>query len=105
MCRVTPIKEGMMISDFEIKDSLRGQGFGKETLLLVLENILQKQNKDIFLHINSSNTIGYKMYSSNGFINLSRLIIRIDELKKAPSIDKTEAHDFFYINYFSAHTS
>ncbi|SHJ23478.1 GNAT family N-acetyltransferase [Parasporobacterium paucivorans] len=55
------------IYSFEIHPALRGMGYGRETLLLVLEELLASGRDNIILHLSGSNKAAYRLYTTNGF--------------------------------------
>lgn len=55
------------IYNFEITEKKRGQGYGKESLLLILENLLNDNCSNIVLHLSSYNKRAYNLYCNNGF--------------------------------------
>lgn len=55
------------IYGFEIEETKRGQTYGKEQLLLILEYLIQKGNHTILLHVSSNNPHAYHLYMHNGF--------------------------------------
>ena len=63
-----PTGKSHMIYEFEILELERGKGFGKETLLLILKDLIESGITDIILHIYGDNHIAKKMYLENGFV-------------------------------------
>jgi RimJ/RimL family protein N-acetyltransferase len=56
------------IYNFEVEACKRGQGYGKETLLLIIEHLLNNDCENIMLHLSNTNKAAYHLYMHNGFI-------------------------------------
>lgn len=67
-CKVEYTRTQAVIYDFEIDKRKRGKGYGTETLLLVLEHMLEASVSRILLHVNGANEAAHTMYSHHGFI-------------------------------------
>lgn len=62
------INEGIpVIVNFGILDSFRGKGYGKFFLLFLLSKAKEINFKEIFIGVDSSNTIALNLYKSVGF--------------------------------------
>lgn len=66
-CKVDCSGTNASIFDFKITKKRRGQGYGKETLLLILNSLINNQYKNILLHLTGDNKAAYHLYSGNGF--------------------------------------
>lgn len=55
------------IFSFEIAESLRGKGYGKHSLYLVIEYLYENNFKHTFLHVSNSNKKACSLYKSCGF--------------------------------------
>lgn len=72
-CKCNFANKAQMIYDFEIHETQRKKGFGTETLLLVLEDLIKNQEDNILLHITGDNEIAHNMYLKNGFENIRQI--------------------------------
>lgn len=77
-CNVDQSNFCTTIYNFEIIKKMRGKGYGKESLLLIIENLIEHGYDNIILHLSSDNTIAYNLYTKNGFT----IIKQIDYFKK-----------------------
>lgn len=68
-CKVEHNRGVATIYEFEITPALRGNGFGTETLLLILEQLLSSGCHKILLQVNGANTAAHAMYTHHGFIH------------------------------------
>lgn len=67
-CKVEFTRTQAVIYDFKVEESERGKGYGTETLLLILKNVLEHDADKILLHVNGANTVAHAMYSHHGFV-------------------------------------
>lgn len=67
-CKVEYTRTQAVIYEFEIDKKRRGKGYGTETLLLVLEHMLESGATRILLHVNGANEAAHAMYSHHGFV-------------------------------------
>jgi len=77
VCNVELSGDYALIYGVEINSSMRGLGFGRETLLTTLNFLKENHYTDILLHVNSANTAAYALYSHHGF----NIIQKIDYWK------------------------
>ncbi len=68
-CYVEHSRSTSVIFGFFIEEEYRKQGYGSETLLLVLEKLLADGCRKILLHVNEANEVAYNMYYNHGFIH------------------------------------
>lgn len=55
------------IYGFVIRADYRGQGIGRKILSQVIEQLLEKQAKEIYLEVESTNTAAFHLYQAIGF--------------------------------------
>lgn len=67
-CKVDFTRTQAVIHDFKVEENERGQGYGTETLLLILKHILESDTDKILLHVNGANKAAHAMYSHHGFV-------------------------------------
>ena len=67
-CNVEFTRSHAVIYEFQIYEEYRGNGYGSELLLLVLEELLKEKVSKILLHVNGANTVAHAMYSHHGFV-------------------------------------
>ena len=67
-CKVEFTRTQAVIYDFKVEENERGKGYGTETLLLILKNVLENDADKILLHVNGANTVAHAMYSHHGFV-------------------------------------
>lgn len=72
-CKVEFTRTQAVIYDFMVEESERGKGYGTETLLLILNNILENDADKILLHVNGANTVAHVMYSHHGFVEEQKI--------------------------------
>lgn len=72
-CKVDLTDSCLSIYDFEITELKRGQGYGTQTLLLILKELLKTGYKTILLHVSSTNTPACRLYLKNGFFIAKQL--------------------------------
>ena len=72
-CYVEYTRNRAFINDFFISERYRGQGYGTETLLLLLEHLLKHGCEKILLHVNNANKAAHKMYYHHGFVHEEQL--------------------------------
>ncbi len=72
-CQVEYAGQSAVIHDVEVEESERGQGYGTETLLLVLEHLMGEGVARIVLHVNGANEVAYNMYVGHGFLEEQRI--------------------------------
>ncbi len=72
-CRVDNSSGSSTIYDFEIIEKMRNKGYGRETLLLVLDYLLNNHHKNIILHIDGRNITAHSMYLKYGFENVKQI--------------------------------
>lgn len=72
-CKVEHIRGAATIYEFEVLAKERGKGYGTETLLLVLDELINSGCHKILLEVSSQNTAAYAMYSHHGFIHSSQI--------------------------------
>ena len=65
--KCAPTGNAHMIYEFEILEAERGKGYGRETLLLIIKDLIGSGITDIVLHIYGNNIIAKNMYLNNGF--------------------------------------
>ena len=68
-CKVEHNRGVATIYDFNVIPSMRGNGYGTETLLLVLKRLLDSGCHKILLQVNGANKAAHIMYSRHGFIH------------------------------------
>lgn len=68
-CKVEFSRTQAVIYNFQVEESMRGKGYGTETLLLVLEDVLRKEADRILLHVNNANQAAHAMYLNHGFVH------------------------------------
>ncbi len=68
-CYVEHNRATASIYGFLIKEKYRGNGYGTELLLLLLEHLLDSDCKKILLHVNNANKAAHVMYSNHGFVH------------------------------------
>lgn len=66
-CLIDSTQGSATIHGFEIMPVLRGAGYGRETLHLVLEKLISLGHENILLHLSGSNKAAYRLYTTNGF--------------------------------------
>lgn len=66
-CSLTFFGTHVCLSDFEITDSLRGQGIGKEALSLVISYAKKLGLSSLFLHVSGDNIPAVSLYKKTGF--------------------------------------
>ncbi len=72
-CYVEHSRATSVIFGFLIDEQFRNRGFGTETLLLILEKLLNDGCKKILLHVNGANEAAYNMYFNHGFIHEEKI--------------------------------
>ena len=68
-CYVEHSRDTASIFGFWIEEAFRGNGYGTEMLLLLLNHLLEHGSKKILLHVNNANKAAHKMYFHHGFIH------------------------------------
>lgn len=68
-CNVEHSRGVATIYGFNVIPSMRGNGYGTETLLLVLKRLLESKCHKILLQVNGANRAAHIMYSHHGFIH------------------------------------
>lgn len=66
-CRTKNFGSRACFYDFWVQESFRGQGLGKEALLLVLDSLRKKQCSGVFLHVSGDNLPAVSLYKKTGF--------------------------------------
>jgi ribosomal protein S18 acetylase RimI-like enzyme len=72
-CQVEYSSNMAAIHNVEVKEEERGKGYGTETLLLVLNHLLEDDVAKIVLHVTGANEVAYNMYMENGFVEEQRI--------------------------------
>lgn len=67
MCAVNYEEEGTSIFGLGILPEYQGKGYGKQMLILLLENISDENEKDIFIEVESTNDRAFNLYKNSGF--------------------------------------
>lgn len=60
-------EEGATLFNLGVKAHYSGQGFGKELLLLVMEDLIQRKAKTILVELDSENEIAMSLFEKLGF--------------------------------------
>ena len=68
-CNVEFTRTQAVIYNLMVEENQRGKGYGTETLLLILEHILNSGVSRILLHVNDANKVAHAMYSHHGFVH------------------------------------
>ncbi len=68
-CYVEHSRDTASIFGFWIEEKHRGNGYGTEMLLLLIEHLLKHGSNKILLHVNNANKAAHNMYSHHGFIH------------------------------------
>lgn len=68
-CYVEHTRGTASIFGFWIEEKYRGNGYGTEMLLLLLESLLGQGSSRILLHVNNANKAAHRMYFHHGFIH------------------------------------
>lgn len=67
MCAVNYEEEETSIFGLGILPEYQGKGYGKQMLILLLENISDENQKDIFIEVDSTNDRAFNLYKNSGF--------------------------------------
>lgn len=67
MCRTYMNNNYASIFDFEVAEKYRGKGYGKESLLTLIEYLINNKATSITLNVNSTNKKAHKLYTAHGF--------------------------------------
>lgn len=67
LCRTRAFESRVCFYDFSVRESLRGQGLGKEAFLLVLAALKEHGCTGIFLHVSGDNLPAVSLYQKTGF--------------------------------------
>lgn len=68
-CYVEHNRGTASVFGFWIEEKYRGNGYGTEMLLLLLEHLLLHGSSKILLHVNNANKAAHSMYFNHGFIH------------------------------------
>lgn len=68
-CCVNYSRDTAFIYGFFIEVNERGNGYGTEMLLLILEYLIEHGTGKILLHVNNANKAAHKMYYHHGFVH------------------------------------
>lgn len=68
-CNIEHNRGVATIYGFEIIPSMRGLGYGTETLLLTLKHLIDSGCHKILLQVNGANKAAHAMYSHHGFVH------------------------------------
>lgn len=68
-CYVEYARSTASIFGFWIEEEYRGNGYGTEMLLLLLEHLRKHGSEKILLHVNDANKAAHSMYSHHGFVH------------------------------------
>lgn len=68
-CKVEFTRTHAVIYNFKVEENQRGKGYGTETLLLILEHILESGATRVLLHVNDANQAAHAMYLHHGFVH------------------------------------
>ena len=68
-CNVEFTRSHVVIYEFQIYEEYRGNGYGSELLLLILDHLLKEDISKILLHVSGANIVAHAMYSHHGFVS------------------------------------
>lgn len=73
VCNVEFTRTHAVIYGFHIFEEFRGNGYGSEMLILILNELINNEVEKILLHVNGANKVAHIMYSHHGFVSKEQI--------------------------------